>query len=355
MSNTTSKANILIVIPARGGSKGIPRKNLRNLAGKPLIAYSIATALKSSFQPDVYVSSEDFEILSMAKKLGAQTHLRPEKLSTDLVTLDPVIFDAYEQVKTAKKKEYDLIVTLQPTSPLLKTNSLDKAITFLLEHPEYDTILSSVKKLGLSWRKDGEQFLPNFTKRLNRQELQPTYYETGGFLICRGSNITATSRLGKQVYLFELDHKEGIDIDDYEEWNLCDYYLKKKTILFFTIGYPKIGLGHIYNTLILANRILNHNIIFLVDDKSSLGYQKIAAQNYEVYQQKSGTIEEEIKKINPDVVINDRLDTDTAYMNFLKSQGFLTINFEDLGEGAKKADLVFNAIYPEKEVHTSQK
>lgn len=341
--------NILVIIPARGGSKGIPRKNLRSLAGKPLIAYAINTARQSIYKPDVYVSSEDKEILTISQKLGAEIYERPKKLSKDLITLDPVIYDAYEQISLKKNKEYELIVTLQPTSPLLKTASLDAAISFLLENKFYNTIMSCVKKVGLSWGFEENKFVPNFKKRLNRQELPPTFYETGGFLICTKETIRPNSRLGENVYLHELDHKEGIDIDDYDEWNLCDYYLKQKTILISTIGYPEIGLGHIYNTLLLANRILNHKIIFLVDDKSELGYNKIAAQNYEVYMQQEADIKTDIFKLNPDVVINDRLDTTLDDMNALKEAGILVINFEDLGEGSKEADLVFNAIYPEKE------
>ena len=93
---------ILVVIPARGGSKGIPRKNLRSLNGKPLIFYSIQCALQSKFVTDVYVSSEDDEILAISKKLKAKVHNRSEELADDISTLDPVIFSAYEY---AKKKE----------------------------------------------------------------------------------------------------------------------------------------------------------------------------------------------------------------------------------------------------------
>ena len=89
--------NTLIIIPARGGSKGIPRKALRTLAGLPLIAHSIGTAKKSSFNPDVYVTSDDDEILFAASKLGAKVYKRPEQLADDKTTLDPVIFDRSEE------------------------------------------------------------------------------------------------------------------------------------------------------------------------------------------------------------------------------------------------------------------
>lgn len=95
----------MVLIPARAGSKGVPQKNLRSLNKKPLIYYSITNALKSSFKPDVYVSSDNLEVLSIAKEFGAKTLIRDPKISTDFVTLDPVIFNAYKNVELIEKKK----------------------------------------------------------------------------------------------------------------------------------------------------------------------------------------------------------------------------------------------------------
>ena len=95
---------ILIVIPARGGSKAIPRKNLRLLAGKPLIYYSINTALNSKFSSDIYVSSDDIEILNIAKKYNVKTHKRDSNISGDEVTLDPVIYSCLIFAQKEQKK-----------------------------------------------------------------------------------------------------------------------------------------------------------------------------------------------------------------------------------------------------------
>ncbi len=145
-----------------------------------------------------------------------------------------------------------------------------------------------------------------------------------------------------------LDKGEDIDIDTYEDWNLCEYYLSKKKILFVVVGNQTLGLGHVYNTLIVANDILNHSIEFLVTKDSELAYQKITSFNYPCYVQESDNIIEDIKKRQADLVINDILDTTTSYMQELKSLNINIINFEDLGNGAHLADVVINAIYPEK-------
>lgn len=342
--------NILVVIPARGGSKGIPRKNLRSLAGRPLIYYSIRNAHSSRFDLNIYVSSEDEEILSISAKFGAKVLMRDAHDAEDAVTLDPVIFNALKRAETIEGKSYDFVVTLQPTSPLVSVNSLDKAIAKLIDTPEVDTMISAVNDTHLTWKIEDKIYKPNYEKRLNRQELKPIFKETGGFLITRARNVKKNNRIGENVDLYLLSDKESIDIDTYADWGLCEYYLKRKKLLFVVSGYEEIGLGHVYNTLLLANDIVEHEVLFLVDDKSQLAFDKISSKNYPVYMQTESDIVENIKQLNPGVIINDRLDTTEEYIASIKAAGIKTINFEDLGPGAHFADLVINAIYPEREV-----
>ncbi len=341
--------NILAIIPARGGSKGIPRKNLRPLNGKPLIYYIIKTALKSKYNLDVYVSSEDEEILMFAKRFGAKTHKRDMDLAKEDTTLDPVIYEAFNNIQNDNK--YDYIITLQPTSPLLKPNTLDRAIEKIINAPEIDVILSAKEKKHLSWKMINGKYTPNYKKRLNRQYLESIFEETGAFVISKASNlINYKKRIVGNIELFILDKEEAIDIDYIDDWVLCEYYLKRKKILFVVTGNEKVGLGHIYRGLLLAHEILDHELIFLVDKSSQLGLNKLREYNFTSMIQKKDDIIDDIKKINPQIVINDILDTKAQYINRLKNLGIKVINFEDIGEGAKSADLVINSLYPEKEV-----
>ena len=339
--------SILVIIPARGGSKGIPRKNLRPLNGKPLIYYAIQNALQQELPGlDCYVSSEDEEILLMAVKFGAKTIKREPNIAGDMVTLDPVIHHAYEKIKELEKKDYDLVITLQPTSPLLKKESLERAISLVLED-KADTLISGTYDSHLTWLKKDDKFVPNYEERLNRQELPEIYKETGGFVITKSQYVTPNSRFGKRIEIFPLSKRESIDIDDFEDWSLCEFYLKRKLILFVVSGNSEIGMGHVYNTLSIANEILNHTLVFLVDRESKLAYDKISESNYRVYMQEDKTLTEEILAINPDIIIHDCLDTEAEYMKALSQRSYCLINFEDLGEGTKFADLVINAMYPE--------
>ncbi len=146
----------LVVIPARGGSKGIPRKNVRLMVEKPLISYSIENAINSLYNLDVVVSTDDDEIARISSSYGAQVIMRPENLATDIVTLDPVIFHAMNQMEKEQNVQYDIVITMQPTSPLLKRETLDAAIEYFINN-DFDTVLSGINKPHLSWtEKEGK-------------------------------------------------------------------------------------------------------------------------------------------------------------------------------------------------------
>ncbi|CAK0749868.1 UDP-2,4-diacetamido-2,4, 6-trideoxy-beta-L-altropyranose hydrolase [Gammaproteobacteria bacterium] len=341
---------ILVVIPARGGSKGIPRKNVRNMAGKPLIAWAIEMARLSRHSVDIVVSSEDEEILMVAKHFGAIPLRRPIHLADDLTTLDPVIHDAVA-TRAAEGFEYDIVATVQPTSPVLLTASFDAALDRLASDPEIDSILSAVNDSHLTWRKEGDSFKPNYEKRVNRQLLPRVFKETGGFFLTRYQFITPTSRMGPRVTLHELSPREAIDIDSYEDWNLCELLLKKKKILFVVLGNQQLGMGHVYRSLILAHEFPEHSVEFLTILNSDLAYEKIRETHFPCHRQASDeSLVDAILRLAPTVVINDILDTHLDYITTLKNNGCTVINFEDLGEGLARADLVFNELYPEHEI-----
>jgi CMP-N-acetylneuraminic acid synthetase/spore coat polysaccharide biosynthesis predicted glycosyltransferase SpsG len=339
----------LLIIPARGKSKGIPRKNIRNLGGHPLIYYSIQTALNSKYNLDVYVTSDDDEILHISNNLGAKVHKRMPEYSADDTTLDPVIHNAYKEIQIKDNCKYDYVITLQPTSPILKSSSLDQAIEKIIAN-NIDTIISAKEDSHLAWSKQGEYFIPEYTKRLNRQYLNPTYRETGGFVITKSEYVKKESRFGKKVDLFILSDGEEIDIDDYHDWSICEYYLKRKNILFVVTGNKTNGLGHVYNSLIIANDLTEHNIEFLLDKNSDLGYSVIKDKNYKVSKQNNReNLIDAVLRISPDILINEKLDNDVYYIKEIRKHGIRVINFEDRGESGKHANMVINAIYSSKE------
>lgn len=337
--------NILAVIPARGGSKGIPRKNVRLMNGEPLIAYAIKNGLNSKYITDVVVTTDDDEIANIAKTYGADVIMRDNHLAEDHITLDPVIYDATAKMKIQKNKSYDIIITLQPTSPILKVTTLDNAIEKMIDN-QYDTIISAVNRPHLSWREKDNKIVPMYEKRLNRQLLPKNYVETGAFLITKREVMTETTRIGEKISIYEVPEEESIDIDSKEDWMLCENLLKKKRIVFRCDGYKEIGMGHIYHCLTLAYALTGHDVIFVTNEKHEEGLKKIQ-DSYMQYITIKNDQEffDFLKKYKPDIIVNDCLDTTKTYIEHLKELCKKVITIEDMGEGAKYADVVINALY----------
>lgn len=165
--------NIVAVIPARAGSKGVPNKNIRFLNGKPLIAYAIENAIASSYITRVIVSTDSPEVKIIAKQLGAEVRERTADLCGDAVTLDAVVFDAVKDISC------DYVVTMQPTSPTLTVATLDAAIKSAIDGG-YDTVIAARNRPHLAWTKNADGcVVPAYKERLNRQYLPPYYGETG--------------------------------------------------------------------------------------------------------------------------------------------------------------------------------
>ena len=337
----------LIVIPARGGSKRIPRKNVRIMCGKPLISYSIenAKSLEGILDLDVCVSTDDEELLNIVEKRGVDVIRRPAELATDKVTLDPVIYHAVLEMEKIKGCKYDTVITMQATSPTLKADTVKEAINFF-EKSEYDTIISAMNKPHLSWGVKDGKIVKNYEKRLNSQELPPNYLETGGFLITRRDCVSENGRIGANVNIFEISEDEAIDIDTYSDWVLCENILKRKKIVFRTVGKMRLGMGHVYRCLTLAYKLTGHEILFVLDAESDIGIAKVKEANfpYEVVDNERD-FEGILQRIQPDILVNDILDTTPEYMNICTRNAGRVVNFEDVGQGAKYADAVINALY----------
>jgi CMP-N-acetylneuraminic acid synthetase len=188
---------LIAIIPARGGSKGIINKNIRLLNGKPLIYYAINNAKSIELFDEIVVTSDSDEILHISSSYGVSVLKREEYLSQDHTTLDPVIYDALVKSEQCKDVTYDIVVTLQPTSPLLLASTLKNAITNFVGQKTNDTYISVVNKPHLAWSSENGYFSPLYKERLIRQSLPPHYIETGGFIISKRENVTEQTRLGE--------------------------------------------------------------------------------------------------------------------------------------------------------------
>lgn len=338
---------ILVVIPARGGSKGIPRKNIRLLHNRPLISYAISAARSSQYVDDVVLTTDDSEIALIAEKFGASVVRRSHELADDDVPLDPVIYNAMIQKEKLAFDEYDIVVTLQPTSPLIKSSTLDRAIE-KFEDFSVDSVVSVVDDRHLNWGydEDNKRYFPLYTHRVNKRDLPKSFKETGAILATRRSFVHEDSCLGTNISVIEVSKEESIDIDNYEDWWLAENYLQKKKIALVVNANDEIGTVNLNRCLSIASKLFFHEVLFLLDESQQRGIDIVDSYNYsyEIYNGYDDLFAK-LAQYGPHIVVNDISDTTTDYILRLKSEGYFVVNFDDLGTGTEVADVVFDALY----------
>jgi len=233
---------ILIVIPARGGSKGVKKKNLRKINGKSLIRRACEVANNSKYIDFIRVclSSDDTEMIKEGISYGAEApFVRPSDISEDVET-ELVIEHAYNFYKDIENYEADLICLLQPTTPFRTSTSLDKAIKFILENKKIDSVFTAKSVDGMNpekmFRSLGENtiepytnsFLDNegvpYLKLVARQDCERLFIPDGNLFIVKSNYFKRTmSMLSRNSYFFETDEKESLDIDTEQDILFADF------------------------------------------------------------------------------------------------------------------------------------
>lgn len=231
------KPEVLVIIPARGGSKGIPRKNIREFAGYPLISYSIAAGLKSESVTRTIVSTDDEEIAKVARQYGADVpFLRPAEFSQDK-TLDlPVFKHALEWLAENENYHPDVVVQLRPTSPVRPRTCVDDAVKILLDHPEADSVRGVVdagQNPFKMWKidKPSGRMQPligvdGIKEAYNapRQSLPDVYWQTGHIDAIRPRAILEKNSMSGDVIMpLVIDVRYTIDIDTPADWERSEW------------------------------------------------------------------------------------------------------------------------------------
>jgi len=341
--------NVWALIPARGGSVGVPRKNLRVVGGKPLIRFTIATALSVLDADHVIVITDDKEIEAVSREAGAQVIFESSPTPGD-ETLDTKIIRNLPALKKFGAHDDDIVLTLQPTSPLLPSNAILQA-TELLESGGCRSVLTVVESRHLEWIKlEQGGFAPAYTKRVNRQHLPPKYRETGGIIGARlGDIVENDSRVIEPVALIELSDEEGIDIDTFSDLSSVEHLLTRLKIFIRTDAAPRLGMGHVYRAAAIATELARHDITIFTEHSLPLGkefFDHLPYKNTSI-----GSEEEfvaEVAKGQPDIVILDVLDTNATLLYAIRgaAPGVKITTFEDTGTGATVADVVVSEFIP---------
>ncbi len=219
----------LAVVPARGGSKRLPRKNILDLANKPLIAWSIEAGLNSRYVDKVIVSSDDDEILNIAKTYNSEIIKRPASLANDTATSFDALKHTIENVET-----YDYIILLQPTSPLRSSQHIDEAIELLMSK-NADAIISITEmdhsplwSNTLSEDGDMSTFLREEVKNIRSQDLEKYYRINGAIYICETERLLKKENffIDDNIFSYVMDRKSSIDIDEEVDFHLAQYLIE---------------------------------------------------------------------------------------------------------------------------------
>jgi len=224
---------MIALIPARGGSKGLPGKNIRPLNGKPLIAYAIEAALKATHIDRVIISTDDEEIARVAVEYGAELpFMRPAELASDTaMAVDNYIY-TIDRLEKEGGKPIEAFVVLQPTSPLRIAEDIDGAVELFLKK-EADSVISYTKEAHpVVWHKylDTEgRFVDIFDANIkNRQENRVSYYPNGAVYVFRTSMIRERQYYTDRSYAYIMPRTRSVDIDFIEDFEYAEFLLSRK-------------------------------------------------------------------------------------------------------------------------------
>jgi CMP-N-acetylneuraminic acid synthetase len=249
LDSLVTTTEVLAIIPARGGSKSIPHKNILDFAGFPLITYSIAAALEAETVNRVIVSTDDEEIGAIAREYGAEVpFLRPDDISGDSTPDLPVFKHALEWLDTNEKYQPEIIVQLRPTSPLRTIEHINQAVWKLIERPEVDsirTVCVPFQNPYKMWKIDGDGLMQPLidsglpeSYNLPRQALPEVFWQTGYVdAVWVDTILEKDSMTGERILPLVIGAEEWVDIDSPDDWRRAERLLESGEITMGDLGY----------------------------------------------------------------------------------------------------------------------
>ncbi len=233
---------VIAIILARGGSKGIPRKNVLEFAGHPLVAWSILQAKQSKKIDAVYVSSDSDEILQIAKKYGAKIIKRPDECSGDTAKSEEAILHALDVLGSKQ----EIIIMLEPTAPLRKPDDLSNAVNMFREQ-QWDSCFSGATLQDfLIWKKNkkGELVSVNYDYKNQgpRQMREPDFVENGAIYMFKPEvMLHDNNRFGGKIGIFPNEFWQSFEIDEPDDWNFVELIFNKYLVKEYRDTYTKVG------------------------------------------------------------------------------------------------------------------
>ena len=216
---------MITIIPARGGSEGLPNKNVLPICGIPLIAHSIIQAKNSCYASDVYVSSDSDKILDLAEHYGATAIKRPDEISDSFAVVEDALIHALDAIGG----DVESFVFLQPTSPIRTSHDIDLAVD-IFQDGNYDSLFSCVSsKDTFFWNSSTKQSMNyDYKNRARRQDIDDLYViENGSIYICKTELLrNDKNRLGGKIGTYTMDSEKLFEIDNHLDYNICKFIME---------------------------------------------------------------------------------------------------------------------------------
>jgi spore coat polysaccharide biosynthesis predicted glycosyltransferase SpsG len=326
---------ILFVVPARGGDREVPYLNIKRLGAHPLIAHTLIEAGKSRHPHTLVVSTDDDEVARVAEQYGARVPFRrPLELASDSAELQAIVRHAVSFVEEQEKVTFDVVVTLQATSPFRTARQIDEAIDRLLEG-DLDAVISLKELRSLTWRMRGGKLEPIFEHPGRRVELEPLYQEDGAIRVMRRKVLDSKERLGERVGHVLMDKMSALTVHDIYDFWLAERLAHLPRVLFRVDGGGEIGMGHVVRSLAAAEALRKlsstADICFLMRADQPEGVQHVSRKGFSVRILDAGATSAlpAIRDYSPNIIVNDLPFLDDTYLHSLATLGASTVNFVD--------------------------
>jgi len=370
----------LCIVPARGTSPGLPKKHFKQLAGKPVLAHTVETALSCPGIEEVLVTTEDEALAELAREHGARVpFLRPERLATDAL-LHEVVAHAVEEMRAERPVTAATpIVVLQPNVPFRRVADVETAIERFRDG--HEAVISVAEERRFFWqaRDDGAsatgddgsdaddgvgvggdagsgenhgagRLEPRFDERALRADLEPFYRETGSINVTSTALLERGTRVGEAPGYVVTDRLSSLAIDGVVDLWLAERLAQGPRVVFRVDGGGGRGLGHVSRCLTLAaelERTLRAAPTFVcrADYPAGVAAIRDAGREVQVVDPDERDPLAPVTAMDPDLVFLDVLDTDPERVRQLHRTAAAVVNLEDLAGGPESADLVVNALY----------
>lgn len=360
-----------IVIPAIKKNAVIPDQLIKKLAGVTLMERALNTARSVLPGRDIIVLTDSQEISLISERAGVGY-----RCDSALRFTGPDIVAQMRGLLTELAAKYEHCLILRASCPLLTWVDVENAWKHYLESgadslvtvrsvsqrifSERGGTLASLLDLALAESQDDAvsgsgtsgPAVAGTADRTGSGSGHARYVvESRALIILSLQKLAAGSANGRlnagmsgRTIPWFLD-EQAIEIQNYQDWWICERLLLRRHVVFVVAGYPAIGMGHVFRALMLAGEISEHRVTFVCTRESELAVESIAARDYKIVRQGGESLAGTVLAQQPDLVINDFLNTDPDYMQSLVAAGCKIVNFEDDGPGAEQADLVVNALY----------